>query len=1167
MTPATLNVNSLLDNLISDSYLTLREALIAVNNGGTAGFTPAELAQITGAFGPSDTILFTGLSGTITISESLLPEILVPLTIQGPGSPADLVISGNGIFSLFDTRFALNGNADVISFRNLTLTEGLGTSTTGGALTIDDESVTVTNCVIANNKAYDGGGIRVHGPGSLTLTGSVITNNTTTDDNTYYGGGGIFLETKANLTLQNTTISNNTSASFGGGILFYNDTGTVDISRSTISGNVATLGRGGAFYSFGASKSFTLSNSTVSGNSSLRAGGGLALISFDSTAVIQNSTVTGNTGNAKGEVASVGESGGGLAIAGGVGTVSITSTLISGNIDGSNQTGDLFCSAISPVIRGSAISDATGYTLGGGSDAAFNPTFEALNFEDLAYNNGGTTQTHALIPGSVAINAGLNLAGLSVDQNGSTREQPSGSPDIGAYEAIPPTNPTAQATFTTINTGSPYLNTPSYQFTVKYTAPTGGQINTATLGPADVAFTGPGGYAMNASYVSFTDPNGDQTVIIATYTLSANPLGTSLWDAADNGTYSATMLAGEVKTQTTNLEVQTGSLGKFKVVLPTTYSVTNANNAGAGSLRQAILDANANSPAADTIVFNSGLFQGSLQTIPLTSTLTISDALTITGPGSDLVALSGNNLVRILDVSTSPQATAINLSNLTLTNGSANGSGGAIASTNQKVSLSNVLVKNCVASKHGGAISVGKGNGQLSLTNTTLSGNSAASMGGGLYLASGSPALTVSNSTITGNSANGNGGGVYFRSGGSVSITNSTISNNVCLALQGGAGLYFFGSTTAFDIRNTTISGNSSSTGDGGGIRLAQATGTFNIRNSTIANNTAPSGGGLASTEVANTTTINFLSTIVSGNTGGTNGDLDILDGPDLTLNVDYAAISDADGYIVNGTNTNNLSAANSAFGPTGLKLGPLQVNVAGTATHALGSGSKATNAGSNPAPALTTDQRGNGFLRDVNQTDIGAYETQPAAPVVNHIDVNGSSAFTDVSRSRILSIEVYFNGDVIPASFSTLNAITLTRLSSNVSPAGPVVATGVTSGANGVITVQQGQLSSSLKLTFRNADLSPLTTGVEANSLSDGRWELAIPASTYNSTLAGLSPVMLRRLFGDNQNDGTVNGSDLVQFGNVFSSNTAPLFDYNGDGTVNGADLVELGNRFGRGF
>jgi hypothetical protein len=167
---------------------------------------------------------------------------------------------------------------------------------------------------------------------------------------------------------------------------------------------------------------------------------------------------------------------------------------------------------------------------------------------------------------------------------------------------------------------------------------------------------------------------------------------------------------------------------------------------------------------------------------------------------------------------------------------------------------------------------------------------------------------------------------------------------------------------------------------------------------------------------------------------------------------------------------------------------------------------------------------------------------------------------FGATQHSRLTAITVNFPS---PINAAVLGPITLTRTAaiSNGS-IGTVVQTGAT-GVNGRINVSpMAGLTSSITLTFDNADGSPVTAGVENGSLADGRWQISIPSLNYTSTL---NDPNLRRLFGDSNNDGTVDGTDFAAFGSVFGQTVANSpFDFNGDGTVDGTDFAEFGAHFG---
>ncbi|MEH2068938.1 MAG: choice-of-anchor Q domain-containing protein [Nostoc sp.] len=147
-----------------------------------------------------------------------------------------------------------------------------------------------------------------------------------------------------------------------------------------------------------------------------------------------------------------------------------------------------------------------------------------------------------------------------------------------------------------------------------------------------------------------------------------------------------------------------------------TFTVTNTNNSGAGSLRQAILDANALT-GRDIIKFG-GLFTDNIaDTISLTgSSLTITDNLTIEGTGPSLLTIGKNSASRIFDISTGVTA-AIN--GLTITNSYDQlGGGGAIYNSGVLTLGNNKIIGN-TADNGGGIIN----NGTAKIKNSIIAGN------------------------------------------------------------------------------------------------------------------------------------------------------------------------------------------------------------------------------------------------------------------------------------------------------------------------------------------------------------------------------------------------------------------------------------------------------------
>lgn len=254
---------------------------------------------------------------------------------------------------------------------------------------------------------------------TVALSGLTITGGDVIGFGSAGVGGGIF--NSGTLSVTNSTISGNMVDADGGGI--FNDRGTVNVTNSTISGNVAIGGNfagiGGGIFNGG---TLSVTNSTISGNQASGGGGG---IYADGDVVnVTNSTISGN----------MAASGGGILRA--VGAVNARNSIIAGNTAG----------ASGPDFSGTLISQ--GYNLIGNTSFASIggiTTGNILNQNPLLgplTDNGGPTQTHALLPGSPAINAGNNALALDPNNQPLTTDQRgpgfprtlAGTVDIGAFE-------------------------------------------------------------------------------------------------------------------------------------------------------------------------------------------------------------------------------------------------------------------------------------------------------------------------------------------------------------------------------------------------------------------------------------------------------------------------------------------------------------------------------------------------------------------------------------------------------------------------------------------------------------------------------------------------------------------------------------------------------------
>jgi uncharacterized repeat protein (TIGR01451 family) len=1173
------SATTLVTNTNDSGNGSLRQAILNLCAGGTINF------DTSGVFATSQTI-------TLTSAELSLDR---NLTINGP-TGSSLTISGNNARRVLNIQ---SGKTVLIS--NLTIANGQ--ASTGGGI-LNAGTLTITNSTLSNNKTTDGADVN-----SASAAGN--------SDN----GGAIY--NTGTLTLINSTLSGNQTGRGG------NNSGA---------GNGGNSGSGGGVYNTGTLK---LTNSTVANNKTGSPG--------------QPTPNPPDPENPTGTIGTVGL-GGGIFNSGG--TLTLNNTIVATNTDGSLNPDD---------INGTATSSTFNLI---GSDAGLNGISNGSNGNQVGTaavplsphlgslaDNGGPTQTHLPDQFSTALDAGSNAQAL--DQNSvalATDQRGSGFPrkvdggkgkpdeptvDIGAVEvtvsAAPPgaeltvaksvdrdtVVPDRDLTYTIVITNSGA--DAAVGATMDDTLPIISKFNSGhnpqsfTEDTQFMSLVKPAGTDWSCSTpavgsggsIHCTKPTGFNGTSMQTFTLVVHVPSDATTDLDSPFiTNSVTVGAGN----DTNTENNNGFASTQLLSCITDPVVTKSTDSGSGTLRQAIADACVGS----TITFDTTPGHV-VSPITLTSgELAINKNLTITGPGANLLTVSGNNASRVFNI----QSGTVTISNLTIANGKLtangvngagvlnggaltltscnvygnntsgiNGFGGGIYSSGSSLTLNNCNIGGTAAGQPNNGVWGGGGifinSGTVNVNGGTVSGNVAGTSNGGAGIQISGGTVSISGATVSQNQISISGGGGISVTGGSLSVINSLFSGNS--ASSGGA---LYNSGGAITLVNTTVSGNSAII-SGGGVR--NEGGTVTLTNVTVTNNRSDSdnfgnepGGGI----YRGAGTVTLKNTIVAGNFRGASPSTTR---DDVNGAVDMASSSNLIGDGTNMTGISNASGGNqvgSAGSPINAMLGALANNGGSTQTHLPLPSSLAVNAGSNAnlpadtfdldgdsntAETLPVDQRGAGFNRVINtNVDIGAVETNYAISATAGTPQSATinSAFGTVMKATVTEsgnpqngVSVTFTAPASGAS-GTFPGPSATAVASTNSSG---VATATTFTANGIggsynVTASIGTSLPTALFALTNNKASTATAVAASPNPSNSSQSVTFTATVTSASGIPTGTVQFKDGGAGIGSPQTLNGSSVATFAtsSLSAGVHAITADYGGDagfltstGTLSGGQQV----------
>lgn len=498
LSAAVITVTTFSDGIDGDKECSLREAIVAANSDAAS--------EACSAGSGLDTIVLAAGTYTLDLVSDGDLDILADVEILGQGSGLTAISGGvgwgerifdiaDGIESLF-WGLTVSGGRDPSDvgggFRSLGHLELVDVVVTdneaefaGGGVAIEESgSAVLVDTRVTANRINTGG----EGPG-LYLTGPAAFFNVEVSDHSCddCNGAGVWLRSSEFLwhggeaarnhaaavsgatvggamllsgqsgagpvlfSLEDLWVHHN-SADLGGAISFAGDESTLQISNSTLEANAAVAGfngLGGALRVSGGSTE--LVNVTLSGNEADEDGGG-AYIDFNAAFSARYVTITANRANTDGMFAGVG---GGLGVASGtLGPVILEATILDGNLVGASATatGSQCSDREGGLVASAGYNLQSVYQMGHPLSCNLASTGDQQGTEmspldsgidPVLADNGGATQTHALLAGSPVLDAiPVGQAGcrveITLDQRGATRAGGSGvggsGCDSGSFE-------------------------------------------------------------------------------------------------------------------------------------------------------------------------------------------------------------------------------------------------------------------------------------------------------------------------------------------------------------------------------------------------------------------------------------------------------------------------------------------------------------------------------------------------------------------------------------------------------------------------------------------------------------------------------------------------------------------------------------------------------------